>query len=557
MSSISASERSRNNDESRKTREEYNDKETELIKKHKKQLAELGENYDKKLTEVEAGFSEKIDDIRGKNKEALNEKDIAQQKQIGKIKNLYVEQLKRRAEETENFKNSVVEAHRDQLTKERDINAQQKDVLKMNFKNSLADRDREYQTFAEEARETVKESIQNRTKSLNEKHEGELKQGEAERSRETAQARHDLEETVSSYKTRLKNQDQGYRAQIKRQEHSWMDGYKRQEVDNDEALVLKNETQQLERKVMAKGFNDALKKKSDSINNSFEALKSNVSARIDGDLDQAEREIQQLKKTQNIDQLKNKKLRDLDKRNVVNQYEERIKLLEAEKDGIFDVVNDRSRTKIGEASKKTDKVMQNAYKDHRFQMDLAKSRNTEFQEQSKLEHVNELDHVNTRAELHLKKLTNETEKNQKQLTDLYTGNVDSIKENYAERLDNQRNAQFETLSQTRLNMNQKLRQVQDDFARKLEESSKLHNQQVSEMKDQQRKELQKLESTYGQRIDQKSKEFKTEKESESMKFEMKYAKQEEAHQREIERMQQKHQEQMVQLASRIDVRKKS
>lgn len=557
MSSINASERSRSNDESRKAREEYSDKETELIKKHKKQLADLGETYDKKLSEVESSFSEKIDDIRGKNKETLSEKDIAQQKQIDKIKNLYVEQLKRRAEETENFKNSVLAAHRDQLTKERDINEQQKDALKMNFKSSLADRDREYQTFAENARETVKESIQTRTKRLNEKHENELKLGEAERSRETAQARHDLEETISSYKTRLKNQDTGYRSQIKRQENSWMDGYKRQEVDNDQALVLKNETQQLERKVMAKSFNDALKKKSDALANSFESLKSNVSARIDGDLDQAEREIQQLRKTQNIDQVKNKKLRDLDKRNVVNQYEERIKLLEGEKEGIFDIVNERSRVKIGEASKKTDRVMQNAYKDHRFQMDLAKSRSAEYQEQSKLEHVNELDHVNTRADLHLKKLTNETEKNQKQLTDLYTDNVDSIKETYAERLENQRNAQFETLSQTRLSMNQKLRQVQDDFARKLEDSSKLHNQQVSEMKDQQRKELQKLESSYGARIDQKAKEFKTEKESESMKFEMKYAKQEEAHQREIERMQQKHQEQMAQLASRIDIRKKS
>ena len=51
--------------------------------------------------------------------------------------------------------------------------------------------------------------------------------------------------------------------------------------------------------------------------------------------------------------------------------------------------------------------------------------------------------------------------------------------------------------------------------------------------------------------------LKIEKEADSIKFESKYAKQEEAHQREVERMQQKHQEQMAQLASRVDIRKKS
>ena len=55
---------------------------------------------------------------------------------------------------------------------------------------------------------------------------------EDERTRETAQSRHDLEETISSYKTRLKNQDNNYRSQIKNKSMiGWM-------VTKDKRLIM-------------------------------------------------------------------------------------------------------------------------------------------------------------------------------------------------------------------------------------------------------------------------------------------------------------------------------
>lgn len=207
MSSVSASDRNRQTDELRNQREDYQNREAEQAKSQKKEIKRILARHDQEIQEIKDTFQKQMTTLKDRSNKALTEKDVDNQAKIDKLRAMYTESLRKKTQESDSRRDAELQTLKTQIEKNNEISEQQKDILRRNFSDSIAERDRQMEDTMTRSRDEMKEAIGENAEKLGKRHRSELEAVTYDRDKRLSQADRDISETKSSYENRLKDME--------------------------------------------------------------------------------------------------------------------------------------------------------------------------------------------------------------------------------------------------------------------------------------------------------------------------------------------------------------
>lgn len=253
----------------------------------------------------------------------------------------------------------------------------------------------------------------------------------------------------------------------------------------------------------------------------------------------------------------NRRIRDLERRDIIHQYEDRMSLVEKEKRDIFDEAKQDREQKISEVIDRQNKIMQNTNQGHRQDMNLINTRNREDRGMLVTNNQNQVEHVKDRAGLQVKRILEATNKNTIAQEKVHRESIDQAKADYQDSLAAQRDSQTGNLEKSTSIMEGRLRDLELRHQNKLDGVKSFYDTKIEKMQDEHKKELAKLDELNQQKAKQSEKAHKLDLESQGQRLESKVGQMEEMHQKELERQEKRHQEQMNSLARQVSYYKKN
>lgn len=551
MSSISSSDRARQTDEIRQAREEYQNSEAETARRNKAEKKRLQELHEQEIKRLRTEYDRQIDSMRNKHKDTLTARDQQHLEQMDKIKGLYLEQNRRRTEDAEVNRQAQKKAYQGEIDSLKKTTEQQKEVLTRNFRESMQERDEQFGEFQNRAQSTITKSIEERTQKLNEKHENELGAVIEDRDRKVADLSQQKAELQAHSRREMKEKDRLHGREKTRLNDHFAKVHSAQEELHNSLFAGRDEMLRAERENTREQYNKALEDKLQKMDAAHEQLRNQVDERMDSQIRSLSHELHKSKTDRVAETISNRRLRDLERKNILNATHERVEDLEKQKTQIVEVVNDQARQKVDNVLRRADQIVSETNRNNRLKANLQDQQSRESRAQLEFELKNRVEQVQDRAETRLRRMQNITNDQVVEQQKYHEKNVDLLKTNYTETLAAQREAQMQVIQDVRMRAEQRLREQEVKATRKLEEAVANYEAKLEKMQEEHRQEKTRMNQIFEQRMAQREKGFKNDQESLAMKYEAKLAQSNEVRQKELERVERRHQEQMVSLANRV------
>lgn len=556
MSSVSGSERNRHTEELRNSREEYESRETEQAKRHRREMRKLNEQHVQEIQELKDRFDQQLSQLRKKSSESLSERDQENQAKIQQLRDMYTEQIKKRSIDNEARRQAAEAAFASTLEKERAITEEQKASLKNTFDAEIKNRESIYQNTEKANKEKLQQSIADRTTKLNEKHAKEMKATTEDRDRRVSQMQRDIESTQSTLKNELKDQQRVSRNRLDQVENNWMTVTREKSKEYDTILQSRDQLLQASREKSKKKYDEALRAKLAQLDEAHQSLKDQASERIDREVRVAENDKRRIQNDRILENITNRRLRDLEMSNLQDQYEDRFKSLYTEKEQVQQIANDRSREKIVQVQDRMDKLMQNVNRDNKLKIALSETQHKEDRAQQQSLHGAQMEQLRNSTDNRVNKIMQLTAKTTRDQQQFHDKNLEQMRGIYQENLVGQREKQIEDLKTQYLRMDARMKEASKAQKEKIDVLTSGFQERLEGTINRYESELEKQDKSYQLKMTQREKAHKMELESQGMKFGTKMAQMQEAHDKDIERLEKRHLEQMASLANRIDYYKK-
>ncbi len=551
MSSINASDRSRYTDEVRNQREEYQNREAENVKKQKKEIRRLNEAHDKEIQQVKESYEEKIDDLRGRSKEQLTEKDQQNIAKIEGLRKLYADSMAKKQSESEDLRASQGEALRSQLEKEREIHQSQKDVLQRQFRDSLEDKSREFETFSTQSREDLQSTIKGNREQLNKKHQVEMEQVVKDRDMNTRSYETKLADQKSQLENRMKNQDAKSQLEKNRIDGNWQTHYKNKEMELGELDKRRSQELKWERLRMRDQYEDVFAKKRESLNKSFEQLQDNVNDRIDNEVRVTKQENQRLKAGEVARGNTLRRLTDLEKKELVYDYENRMKNLRGMNKEQIDEVRELNKKRIDFVNDRNSEALQSATQRFKSEQIINNDRHGQDRDRLINEKQSAVDSVKIKTEDRIEKILKGANESQRVQVKLHNEGLNSLKDSYQNELVRQREGQLEQLKETYARMESRLKESDLKGQKKLDTTVVNYENKINQIKEQYEGQLKNQEQSFENRLVNQKKEFDRNLKTEEIKNQAKLEDMKSVHEKEIDRIERRHQEQQAALVQKM------
>lgn len=557
MSSITGADRSRQTDELRNQREEYQNREAEEIKKHKKEMRRMAQKNDQEIEQIKNNYEEQLDSLRKKSSDALSEKDQANMAKIEELRKLYSDSLAKKTVDTQDKREALQEAYNAQMMKQRSINDQQRAILKQNFDDSLAEKNREFKEYGERAQTEMHETISKNAQALGEKHKTEVSAILEDRDARLGQAARDLKESRSISQNQLKDAELQHHLNEDRIENNWKTAYLNKQHEMSELDKRRNEELQFSRVKMEKDFSDAWGKKTQALERAHQDLKDEAIGRIDRDVRAVENKNKQIQNDHIVEMMTTKRLRDLEKKHVVMDYEDRMQKLNDSNQGLIERVKEVNVERIQEANKKNEDVLSQATQRFKTDQMMENERHQQDRNRLEIEHKAQIQNLSSRTDDRVEKVLKSSNETQKIQAKMHGENLNALKGSYQGELLRQREAQMEQLKNTYLRMDERFRTAEQKNQKKLEETVENYENKINQIKEQYENDLKRQSQTYESRIENQKKVNNQEQKTEEIKYQAKYQELQNQHDKEIDRLEKRHQEQMASLAQKLNYYRKS
>lgn len=556
MSSISSSDRARQTDELRRTREEYENRESENVKKQKKELRRLQEKHNREIQEVTDAYEGRIDGIKEKSRDTITKRDEIHRDQVDQIRNMYREQLRRKTEDNDSNMKVLRGTLDAEMDKQTAIKDQQRSEVERNFRDALAERDQQFAEHSERSRELIKGSLLDRTEKLNQKHDRELESVAQDRDRKIMEMQKNQGDQKSYYESKLKNQERRSQAEKERIEGNWRSIVDDQSAMNSTILENRNQLLKSERDAQREDFRIKMEDHAMKNDELREKLQAEVGERLDRQVRRSSYELRKVQGEKIQGDLVNQRRNKIERENIVHGYEARMRDIEGRVEGIQDQSREIARQRISEMADKSEKLIRETNRRNRSDRDLRTHQYREDRARLIADGEAKAVRAEERADVMIDRIKSATTENQMAQAKYYERNLEQLKDNYAEQLSAQREAQLETLSKIRMGMEEKLRQQDSKSQARIETLVKGYEEKIKSLEESHRAELKRVKEAADTRIEQRDKNHQFEAEAVSQKYEVKLAQLAEEHQKEIERVQKRHEETLTDMNARMNYFKK-
>ncbi len=550
MSSISPFDRSNQTDEVRRAREDYENKEAENTKKKNKEIKSLNEKKDQELDKVRDQYNEQLETLRNRHNEQIDERDKRHAEDISKMRDLYADSLRKKSTDEVREREASRSAYEGEIKKEKEISEEQKSEQERGFKKSLSDFDRALGDNQNRSIRVQQQGLQERSDHLNNKHAGEMKSVTEDRDRRVAELRHTLDDTKMTYEDLLVKEARDHRAESDRRTSAFETIYTNQEHNNSEMISSRDAILAESRLSNNRKIGEKIQNETDKMTALREKYADQMDNRTGAMVREARAEVSRAKNDQALESVTGKRMRDLDHEHLVSAYQAREEDLQRQKNEVFDKANEVARDRISTVLGKNEKIMNEANRRNRLDQNTQEMKSREAFAQQENVHKDQILLTNNRADQRVHKVLTATNAVQKNITEQNQENLENVKHNYSDSLQNQREAQLESMKTIYSRMDQKLRDLEAHLLKKHDDAVEYYETKIDETENQHKKDTQRMNQLFETKFNQREKAFKMEEDSLEKKYEQKMAIQDDVHQKDLNRMEKRHQEQVQSIISR-------
>ncbi len=549
---ISAADRARQSDRLSQTREEAEEREAKLLKRKNEQLKRAEQRHHQELTKLNQAYQSQLGKVREDQKATLTEREVDHQEDLTSLRKNYMGTLQNKMESQETDKKILKETYEGEIGKQKFISKSQKENLLQKQERELARRDEDLGIVTVNAREKMKEAIQDTSRRLREAHDKEVNVLRNHSDQSKVQSEMD--------KAQMRKAFEGQRNAAMRQddfkESEWKQKY---EELHGQVNEIQESGQTAQGQMLSEGLKNVknkyerkLQQKSEQMDKSNDVFRDSVNERVNGQVRSKDSKIQILTNKLNNQIVNDQRMRSMERSNLQSAYEDKMQNLESQRDMTKETMQELNKKRIGEMKDRNDNVLRQANQDYRSQMDIEKSRfreNTMTTNQLQDELLNR---VSNRAETRVDKLQKVADLNTKRLAEYYDDNIDLAREGFDRKVLDQREKNIELQGQNNRMMSERFRKIENNYAKKLETAVSTYEAKLQEMKDLHEREVRRLEGTSKLRMQDKEKGHRVERDSTEMKYETRIALMQQEHNERLEKVQQRHQEELRDLAFKMN-----
>jgi hypothetical protein len=350
------------------------------------------------------------------------------------------------------------------------------------------------------------EALKDRTEKLTQKHELELRSVSNDRDRRLSERERDLVESKSALTNQMKDKDRIHRLEMDRTNNNWENTYTEQRREFDTLLTSRDAILKNSKAKLAENYDHALKNKLNELDGAYEHLRDTSIERVDREVRAANNDKKRIQSDRIVDLITNRRIRDLEKKNIVGQYEDRIEIMNKERSELRDVINKKADEKIDNALRKSSQLVQDTNRDNQMKQSLINEKHREDRANLEVEHSRDVNRLNTRTEDRINKVMKATAEAQNDQIKMHSQNLDQLKVNYGENLAKQREAQMGALKDTYLRMDKRLKETEDKYEKKIEQIVENYEEKLKQQDESYSKEMKIQENQLNSRLAQRDKE---------------------------------------------------
>ena len=550
--SVSGTDRARFNQRLTETREEAEEREAKLLLRKNEQLKRAEQRHQKELARLNDSYRNQLSSIREQQMETLSERDSDYQAGTERLRKQYSNQIQKKYENSDLEKSQIKDNYENRIAKQKEISEMQKENLLTKQKAEIKNRDSSLTEISTRSQEKMKQAIDNNSKRMRNAHEKEMVALRASREKQLRDAELEKLRTRDAFEGQVDSE----KAKNEYQEANWRTKYnalyeKAFDPDNSEgptrSQMLKAELENIENR-----YSKKYEQKANQMEENRNAFEQTVSNRVNNQVKSRDLKIATLQNKVAKQAVDDRRLRSMEQKNLTNAYEDKIGDLENQKSQIQEVMQDLNAERIGKMKQQNEGVLRMATTDYRSQAQIEKARNQEYINQLELMQNENLDRVQTRAESRVEKLERTTNQTTQKLTEFFNESIDLNRDGFERKIVDQREKNLQLQSQNQKMMSEKFRKLEKSFTQRLDSAVETYETKLQEMKDRHEKEIRSVMNQEKIKSQDREKGHRTERDSLEMKYESKLAMIQEQHQEQLDRIQSRHQQDMRDLAVKMN-----
>ncbi len=544
MSSIDRS----NDNEVRKTREQYTQKESESVKKHKLEMKRLADAHQAEVDKLRQAHDKEMQNIRGLSVEAINKRDMKYQKQIEDLRSLHGQQLKKLAQETETRSKTNDSSKDQEIARVKLTAEQQKDQAVGNVSEELHKKEKAYQQLVEDTREGQATALE-RQRDRIEKARGQEKEIILnERNQEVARKDTDFFKYRNEAERKLNETEESKMRQRDKLSNLLHETVAEEQASHQLQQDLQREAFKAGMEKNRERYDKALAKNSQSLESARSTLEGSVNKRLDDKVESLESRVNRLKAEKSLERiaLEGQKKRELE--SVKGSYAKQFDLVEQQKRDFVEDVNQKTSRDFDRLNKKNQEIMhkQNSFYQDKLGIDELRSETRYSQQKvdSESKHNRAVGSANRRYD----QMKNVKDIEAEKLRNFFEQNSQAMRENFEDSLRElrlQNKKEQETIFSTTSQRSSETEQV---FQNKINDIAVTYEKRIAELEAKHQADMKDIQGQSERRLKEQSKKDQSEFASQNAQLSYRLSKQNEIHQRELDELRRSHKEALAQVS---------
>jgi hypothetical protein len=538
-------------DKLRQAREEYEGREVDAGKRRTAEVKRQQVHQAEELKNLAEEFDQRLNEVKDHNRQVMSEKDFSNNQKIDEVRQVFRESLRNKMEESTRQKEVQKATFEGELGKQKDISKIQRENQASHFKDELKSYDERFAKDITENRKQSKEDVHANVRKLNSSHTKERNALVASHEEALLNQKHNSTEMRKSYEGLIKDSQRKQEGEKSRWSQKLRDTITNDAESYAEDLSVKQELLDSERKVIRNKFDKVLNKKTQEMDEVGQQFRDSVTGRMNSQIGSRDSKIQSLTNHLKNEMAKGERLRGVERKEIINDYEKRIALMKDQQDDLMIHLKDVNEERVEKVSEKSEAVLHRNDRTHKSQVQQEKTSRRQERELTGQQHKDQIEQVSSSAESRVKKILDLSHKTGKNLEKYYSDSMEQMSENYNDHVDLQ--IEKAVMDRVALNkvMTEKFRGIEGSFNTKLANTKSSYQEAMVKLKENQQKEIKSIESKYSLRFEEKGKLSKLEKETMEIRYESKIAQLNESHQDQLDRMNRRHQEDMQNLTAKM------
>lgn len=358
-SSDSSSSSKRNDEVTRRNREDYRKNESEQIKKHQRELRRLNEQHYSQLEELKQSHASQMENLREASHDALSGRDQKYQEDVEGLRDLHRKQLEQSADENQRKDESLRRSTTTELKQTKAQSDARFERLNQDYRAGLEKTEKNSAEVLAEARKSQAEGIAQNRSRLESDYQVKYDALKDERNQTVGHLQNEGDKYRQNAEGRLKSQQLHHFGDQQRSSENMIRAvqHEREARQDSEEMMREGFTEGLGK--MRDRFDKAASKESDAMRMSRENLESDVSTRVVSKLDRLERDKMDLKEKMVHDQVKINFQKQREINNVADAYQKNMENYKEQRDEAVRQGNERNHRDVAEIRKEMEGHMSN------------------------------------------------------------------------------------------------------------------------------------------------------------------------------------------------------